>query len=129
MSHHLVESLVLSEPCTLIITCLSYKGVKKETFLEFLDHKNFVILSLNIHPVRGVVTPHHTPPPWPLFLTVRLPVSRQCSPFFSTAVTESPALFPVLKACCLVTCEGGVFRAEGAFAAEGREVRSPSLSL
>ncbi len=81
-------------------------------------------------PVKGVVTPSPrlTPPPSPLFLAVRLPVSHQCSPFFSAAVTESPALFPVVKARCLVTTEGGVFIAEGAFA-EGREVHFLSLTV
>ena len=48
-------------------------------------------------------SPRHTP----LFLTVRLPVSHQCSPFFSAALTESPALFPVVQARRLVTAEGG----------------------
>ena len=73
-------------------------------------------------------SPHPTPPPSLLFLTVRLPVSHQCSPFFSqAAVTESPALFPVVKARCLDTGEGGVFIAQGAFA-KGREVHFLSLT-
>lgn len=40
--------------------------------------------------------------------------------FSPAAVTESPALFPVVKARCLVTAKGGVFIAEGAFCSRPR---------
>lgn len=37
--------------------------------------------------------------------TLSLPVSHQCSPFFSVAVMESPSLFPVMNTRCSATSE------------------------
>lgn len=86
------------------------------------------IFSLSEEWFDPLPSPHHTTHHHhPRSLTVRLPVSHQCSPFFSAAVTESPALFPVVKARCSVTVEGGVVIAEGEFA-EGREVHFLSLT-
>lgn len=75
------------------------------------------------------MTPHHTTPHhYPRsFLQSDFLSPINVLLFFSAAVTESPALFPVVKARCLVTAEGGVFIAEGAFA-EGREVNFLSLT-
>lgn len=97
---------------------ISFCTFKKTSFCLF-----WAAVGSFIQLVRRLLTssPHHAPPPSPLFLTVRLPVSHQCSPFFLAAVTESPALFPVLSARCLVT-------AEGAFAG-GREVHFLSLTV
>lgn len=43
--------------------------------------------------------------------------------FYSAAVTESPALFPVVKAHCLATGEGGAFAAEGGLFSAGVKLR------
>lgn len=50
-------------------------------------------------PLNPLPLPH--PPSALLKLRLRLPVSHQCSPFFSAAVMESPSLFPVMNTRCL----------------------------
>lgn len=125
MSQHLVESLVPSEPCTLIITCLSYKGVKTETFLEFLDHKNFVQHS----PCQRSGDPSPHPTTMPALSYSQTSCLPSMFSFFLDRRDGIPCSVSCFEGLLLSYMQGRGFRAEGAFAADGREVRSPSLSL
>lgn len=122
---HLVSSSLnhgIDQSCVCISASLSYSGVNILLFAPFklplsrVVCRIFCCYSACQRSVDPTAARHH-------------PCSFLQSDFLSpinvllfspAAVTESPALFPVVKARCLVTAKGGVFIAEGAFCSRPR---------